>query len=147
MHIILANVNLRSRSLYAVARPPVCRLSVTLVHFFSAKVVFITINLLIYSNGIARRSIGLTYTASRYSKIKTDWRCRFVLFQRDERCRQSSYPTMCYSLEARMTKNESRMCNKEDAITIGGSACRIAGWACTFGDVSETVTYWQRMAL
>ena len=72
MHIILANVNLRSRSLYAVARPPVCRLSVTLVHFFSAKVVFITINLLIYSNGIARRSIGLTYTASRYSKIKTD---------------------------------------------------------------------------
>ena len=28
----LANVNSRSRSLYAVARPSVCRLSVTLVH-------------------------------------------------------------------------------------------------------------------
>ena len=29
---ILANVNARSRSLYAIARPSVCRLSVTFVH-------------------------------------------------------------------------------------------------------------------
>jgi len=36
----LANVNSRSRSPYAIARPSVCRLSVTLVHATQAVVIF-----------------------------------------------------------------------------------------------------------
>jgi len=36
----LANVNSRSRSLYAIARPSVCRLSVTLVHPTQAVEIF-----------------------------------------------------------------------------------------------------------
>jgi len=39
-HLFLANVNSRSRSLYAVARPSVCRLSVTLVHPTQAVEIF-----------------------------------------------------------------------------------------------------------
>ena len=40
MHAFLANVNSRSRSLYAVARPSVCRLSVTIVHPIQAVQIF-----------------------------------------------------------------------------------------------------------